>query len=225
VRISELSRVSGVPLATVKFYLRDGVLPPGERTGPNQADYGQEHLRRLRLVRALVEIGGVSIARVRGVLAAVDDEGLSTHDMLGTVQDALTLSEPRPDADWQRARSEVDAFVEARGWRVREASPSRDRLADVLLVLRTLIADPARPVDPEFGPTPTADQLFGHYVGFVEQVAAGEIAALPGEGASRAELAEATVVGIALFGQALAALRSLAQEDASARRFAEDSSV
>src|SRR5256886_17599843 len=46
VRISDLSRQTGVPTATIKFYLREHLLPPGAMTARNQADYGSEHLRR-----------------------------------------------------------------------------------------------------------------------------------------------------------------------------------
>lgn len=42
----ELAECSGVPVATIKFYLRTGLLAPGERTSPNQARYTGEHVRR-----------------------------------------------------------------------------------------------------------------------------------------------------------------------------------
>ena len=72
-RISELSRVSGVPVPTVKFYLREGLLSEGVRTSPNQAQYDDSHLQRLRLIRALVGAGGLSLATTREVLRQVDD--------------------------------------------------------------------------------------------------------------------------------------------------------
>ena len=72
-RIAELSRRSGVPVPTIKYYLREGLLPGGTPTGRNQADYDERHLHRLRLVRALVDVGQVSIAGAREVLGAVDD--------------------------------------------------------------------------------------------------------------------------------------------------------
>ena len=36
-RISELARRSGLPVATVKYYLREGLLPAGEPTAATQA--------------------------------------------------------------------------------------------------------------------------------------------------------------------------------------------
>ena len=35
-RISELSRHSGVPTTTIKFYIREGLLPAGTRSHRNQ---------------------------------------------------------------------------------------------------------------------------------------------------------------------------------------------
>ncbi|MYU47619.1 MerR family transcriptional regulator, partial [Streptomyces sp. SID7803] len=51
-RLSELSERSGIATATIKYYLREGLLPPGERLSATQAEYDESHLRRLRLVRA-----------------------------------------------------------------------------------------------------------------------------------------------------------------------------
>ncbi|MDT7789402.1 MAG: hypothetical protein QOF58_7821 [Pseudonocardiales bacterium] len=89
-RVGELSKRSGVPVATIKYYLREGLLPAGVLTSPNQAHYDDEHLRRLRLVRALVDVGGLSIAAVREVLTAVDTRDDSLHNKLGKVQEAIT---------------------------------------------------------------------------------------------------------------------------------------
>ena len=89
-RVGELSKRSGVPVATIKYYLREGLLPAGVLTSPNQAYYDDEHLRRLRLVRALVDVGGLSIAAVREVLAAVDTREGSMHKKLGAVQEAIS---------------------------------------------------------------------------------------------------------------------------------------
>ncbi|MGZ3147390.1 MerR family transcriptional regulator [Lentzea chajnantorensis] len=89
-RVGELAKRSGVPVPTIKYYLREGLLPAGVLTSPNQAHYDEEHLRRLRLVRALVDVGGLSIAAVREVLAAVDTRDDSLHNKLGAVQEAIS---------------------------------------------------------------------------------------------------------------------------------------
>jgi DNA-binding transcriptional MerR regulator len=55
-RISELAERSGVPAATIKHYLREGVLGPGEevvRTSRNMAYYPPHFVERIQLVRRL----------------------------------------------------------------------------------------------------------------------------------------------------------------------------
>lgn len=78
-RIGELSRASGVPVPTIKFYLREGLLPAGELTSPNQARYGEAHLRRLHLIRALTDVGGLPLASVGKVVEAVEDHERPVH--------------------------------------------------------------------------------------------------------------------------------------------------
>jgi DNA-binding transcriptional MerR regulator len=67
-KISELSRRSGIPLPTIKFYIREGLLPAGERTAMTQAIYGEEHLERLSLIRALKDDAGLSLATITNML-------------------------------------------------------------------------------------------------------------------------------------------------------------
>src|SRR5690606_4216279 len=92
-RISELSAQTGVPVPTIKYYLREGLLPEGERGAPTQAAYGEAHVQRLRVIRAL-STAGVSIAGTRRVLDALDDPPEDAHRLLGTAHAAIT---PPPD--------------------------------------------------------------------------------------------------------------------------------
>src|ERR687889_297602 len=119
VQISELARRAGVPVATVKYYLREGLLPPGERTGATRARYGEEHVERLRLVRALLGPGGLSIARARAVLAAVDSPDTSVHAALGAAHRALPGVGSEGPADLDRAQD----LLRRRGGRVAGGPP------------------------------------------------------------------------------------------------------
>jgi DNA-binding transcriptional MerR regulator len=67
-RMAELSERSGVPIATIKYYLREGLLPQGTPVSATRADYGEAHLRRLRLIRALIEVGEVPVAGISAIL-------------------------------------------------------------------------------------------------------------------------------------------------------------
>jgi DNA-binding transcriptional MerR regulator len=112
-RVGELSKRSGVAVPTIKYYLREGLLPAGVLTSPNQAHYDDEHLRRLRLVRALVDVGGLSIATVREVLAAIDTRDESLHNKLGAVQEAI--SQPSAGELDPLAVADVQAFFARHG--------------------------------------------------------------------------------------------------------------
>jgi DNA-binding transcriptional MerR regulator len=65
-RISELSSHTEIPVATIKFYLRENLLHEGVRTAATQSQYDQSHVARLRLIRALlVRVGYPSQPHIR----------------------------------------------------------------------------------------------------------------------------------------------------------------
>lgn len=66
--IGELSRRTGLPVKTIRFYSDEGLLPPTERTSAGYRLYDTRALARLELVRTLRELG-VGLADVGRVLA------------------------------------------------------------------------------------------------------------------------------------------------------------
>ena len=50
-RISELSERTGVPVATIKYYVREGLLPAPARSVGNYRLYRGAHLERLQFIR------------------------------------------------------------------------------------------------------------------------------------------------------------------------------
>lgn len=214
--MAELSRRSGVPVATIKYYLREGLLPAGTATAATRAEYGQPHLRRLRLIRALVEIGEVPIASIRAILAAADDESVSTHDLLGTVQYSLGPSVTEPaeiDEAWRKARGQVDELIETMDWNVMEEAPARTMLIAALAAVERsgsavapALTDYARAV------SSLARLEVGGLWASADAAAGASDAA-----AGRLSLTESAVIGMVLFERVMIALRRLAQEDASAR--------
>jgi DNA-binding transcriptional MerR regulator len=206
--MSELSRETEVPVPTVKYYIREGLLPSGSPTGPNQAEYGQDHVRRLRLIRVLREVGGLGIAQVRKVLEAIDAEELSLHEVLGRAHHALAPSEEpsEPSPELARVKEKVDRFIEDLGWRVSADAPARWTLAEALLALERMWGVEGA-------------ETFLPYARVADRVAASELASRPPNG-SRAGMVEWMVVGTVVYEAVLTALRRLAQEHHSARRFA-----
>lgn len=199
--MAELSSRSGVPIATVKYYLREGLLPPGESTGATRAVYSDEHVRRLRLVRALSDVGGLRLADVRRVLAAVDDEDTTLHDVLGVAQGALSPLGPAPT---RRSVDRVAALVRRRRWRVAPDGANAAALARALDAMDDV--DDGLP-----------DEALDGYAGVVADLAAVEV---PTIDASSAETAvRQTVVRTVLVEPVLLALRRMAHEDVSGRRF------
>ncbi len=150
-KISELSLKADIPLATIKFYLREGLLPPGERIGPNQAIYGTGHLSRLRLIRTMRDIGGLSIATIRDILQHADEA--FGPSVLAYVTDAIA-DRPGPTIapslttgpDRVRAEEEVDMVLSRLQWDIRPESRVRARLVDALMAIRATV-EPDVPVE------------------------------------------------------------------------------
>lgn len=55
--IAELERASGVPRTTIHYYLRRKLLPRPHKTASSRSLYTEEHLRRLREIRKLRDVG------------------------------------------------------------------------------------------------------------------------------------------------------------------------
>jgi DNA-binding transcriptional MerR regulator len=199
-RISELARRSGLPTATVKYYLREGLLPAGEPTAATQAQYNESHVERLLLIRALLGTGGLSIPAARAVLDVVDDPSTPLHEALGAAHYALPSSrtDPSPE-ELDRARGHLRRW----GWKTDDASPSLAVLAAALHALQTA----------HFA---TPDDLLDRYASAAVTLAEQDVASVPTD--SAAEAVRFVVIGTVLLEPVLLALRRLAQENASGRR-------
>ncbi|HEX6151777.1 MerR family transcriptional regulator [Nocardioides sp.] len=197
--MSELAARSGVPVPTVKYYLREGLLPPGEATGATRAIYSEDHVRRLRLIRALVEVGGLRLADVNRVLAAVDDSGTPLHEVLGVAQSAISPVGPSPSA---RSLERVDALIRRRRWRVAPDSVNRTVLARALDALDD--ADDALP-----------DDALSGYAETVSGLAEVEVPTI--DTTSSETAVRQTVLRTVLIEPVLLALRRMAHEHVSSR--------
>lgn len=201
IRISELSRTTSVSVATIKYYLREGLVPPGEIAAPNQGEYSDVHVHRLRLVRVLREVGGLSIEAIRDIVQAIEDPALSLHDVLGVAHRAISPAAPRDELP---EIAEVDELLRQLAWDVSPSAPGRHELARALASLRALERD----IDAT---------TFLPYAEAVEPLAQQEVDSLPA-GISTDEAIEYAITGTVVYGAALGTLRRLAQEHHSARR-------
>ena len=197
-RISELAAHTGLPVATIKYYLREHLLHPGTAMGATRADYDESHVDRVRLVRTLITVGGLSIERTRTVVAALERPPASRHDLLGTAHAVL-----RPGAE------EDDATLAGRlvgllGWPVRADSPAALQLAAAVGTARA-------------GGWDCPEGLLVEWGALARQIAevdvSDELATMPPADA----LAHA-IVGTVLTDPILLALRRVAQEAVSAEK-------
>jgi DNA-binding transcriptional MerR regulator len=204
VRIAELSRRSGVAVPTIKFYLREGMLPPGERTSPNQAQYDDGHVRRLRMVRAMIDIGGLSVAAVRDILTTVDSPTDDIDKLMGTV--SIGMIDAPKEVD-ETAMAEVGALLTELGWACNPEHPSVRSLALVLTAAR------------ELGHERIIDAI-RRYAKACELIAAVDLDYV--EAVTEVDhILESVVIGTVLGDSAIGALRRLAQTVESGRRHAE----
>ncbi|MFC0672632.1 MerR family transcriptional regulator [Brachybacterium hainanense] len=192
-KISELSSASAVSVGTIKYYLREGLLPAGERTSRTTAEYGEEHLGRLRLIRALLEEGGLGIDGVRRVVAALDVPDPARLDLMATSQDALVAGVGRELPDDTRAR----AWLVRRGWPI---LPEDDPLPGRLEAAWSACERAGIDID---------GSVMDRYADAVEQVARVDVASVPVRDPAAA--VHRVVVGTVMIDPVLSALRLLAQ--------------
>ena len=138
-KVSELSERSGVPLPTIKFYIREGLLPSGQRTGRNQADYSEEHLERLTLIRALREDAELGVAAIARALKAADTAKAEfVQAAIDAVQRSFGPDIDEQTAVYKQARAEVLRMAGARGWPVLGSDNSvRDAARALVLIWRS----------------------------------------------------------------------------------------
>ncbi|WP_329406839.1 MerR family transcriptional regulator [Streptomyces sp. NBC_00704] len=201
-RISELSRRSGVSVTTIKYYLREGLLPPGRQTSATQAEYDDQHLHRLRLIRALTGVRGLSVGAAREVLDALTEHACDTHRVLGVALGSVRVG--GAPAEGSAEAAEVAELVDELGWRVHETAPARTVLAETLSSLRAL-------------GVPLDRHALLPYARLAERTAVLDLDQLDGLD-DPLEAAERALLLTVLLEPALMALRRLAQENESARR-------
>jgi len=204
-RIAELSRHTGVPVPTIKYYLREGLLPAGELTSPNQARYDDRHVQRLRLVRVLLDVGRLPIATIRQLLSALDEPDPDVHRVLGTALPTAVSGKDSLDPDGvEAARVRIDKLVQERAWLVGRETTARQGAAEALAAFEQVGADVGMLLEQY---ADVAETIAGHDLDFVGRAPDAE------------GMLYHAVVGSILGDALLAALRRMAQEHESAKKF------
>ena len=196
-KVSELSEKSGVPLPTIKFYIREGLLPKGASTAKNQADYGAEHLQRLTLIRALKDDAGLGIEAIARALRAADQ---SRDEFIVAAIDGLErpqgMSVDETSEEYRACVEVVMANASARGWNVTPKDTSVLEASRALTII-------ARAFPEEVGSALTP------YFDAAEQIARHEIPEDWVPSQSRESALSYALLGTVLFEPLILALRRM----------------
>ncbi len=207
-RFSELEQSTGLPAATIKYYLREGLVPHGVRTSPTQAQYDDTHVHRVRLVRALTEVGGLTITAARDVIALMHEPGRSRLESVGKVHFAVQAARhPLTAEPTETSTARATELIARRGWHVRPTNPARAALAGVLDHFARL-------------GHPDALGLLDDYAAAAERLAHAEVDTLSSLDVDH--MAEHAVMMTVLGGALLDALRALAQESVASSKMSSE---
>ena|ERR1700690_451194 len=142
--VSQLAARTRTSIPSIKFYVREGILRPGDLSAKHRAFYSDTHVRRLRLIRVLMRVGGLGLPSIRDVCKLLDAKGSRPIDtIIAHVIDCLGRRGRRRSAptgpEAARAHREVLGLLEARGIRVRREANAVADLANALVGLRHVI--------------------------------------------------------------------------------------
>jgi len=126
--MKDLTRETGLTRETIHFYITQGLLPPGTKTGRNTAEYGSEHLFRLKRIR---DLQGRHFLPLRAIKALLEDELASEN--LTPEQEELLARVRVTLPDLGRDRGQTVALAEAAG-RLAEDEVTQLREAGIIEV-------------------------------------------------------------------------------------------
>jgi DNA-binding transcriptional MerR regulator len=124
-RMGELAEASGVSAATIKHYLREGLLPEPVKTSRNMAYYPPEFVERIRLIKQLQEERFMPLKVIREVLDEDPDRARALVELEDRILErALEGERTRTPASEVRERYDVPAEVLDRLEEIEVLSPN-----------------------------------------------------------------------------------------------------
>lgn len=132
-RLRELAERTGAAIPSIKFWIREGILPAGTLRNQTTAVYDDRHVERIALIVTLRDDFALPIAGIRDLTAVID----SPHEPLVHVMERCQVIATGISADGVIAAREsghasrVDEVIENVGW-PDVPSVARDALAAAL---------------------------------------------------------------------------------------------
>lgn len=197
--LKELSAATGVSAASIKFYLREGLLQRGDEIHPTRAEYSSRHVERLELISGLRKVVGLRIDQIRSLIGLIEDSGISRLELLGRTQ-AMVLGAPEGNVPDHPLVAEL---------LVRHDWP--DSPSDARTLLNKTLSDLEG-----MGLSVSADVVHG-YARAADQVAQQDLGTVF-DAESRDQAVLAVAVGVRAYSRLLLSLVALAQASQSIRR-------
>ena len=124
-RMGELAEASGVSAATIKHYLREGLLPEPVKTSRNMAYYPPEFVDRIRLIKQLQEERFMPLRVIRSMLDEDPDRARTLVELEDRILErALAGERTRTPTSEVRERYDVPAEVLDRLEEIEVLSPN-----------------------------------------------------------------------------------------------------
>lgn len=128
-RMKDLCERTGLLRQVIHFYIQQGLVPEGHKTGRNMAYYGDEHLERILLVRRLQHERFLPLRAIKALLNE-QHEAFSPAQRQFVNEVKLCLSQSLGVRPMRPSTVRVDELVQSLGVRERDV----DDLIDVGLV-------------------------------------------------------------------------------------------
>jgi DNA-binding transcriptional MerR regulator len=198
VKMSILARLSGVPAATIKHYLREGLLPePAVKTGRNMALYDPALAERIKQIKALQREHFLPLRVIKSVLDGKPSEE-DDAETAAAIQRALASLAPRDvrtraELVASGAQEEDLAFFEALGLITPTKVEGQDTFrGDDLALLRLLATSRRAGITQEMLPP----DIVGPYVHAIRELVRVELemfrrGVVPRAGANLAAITDA----------------------------------
>lgn len=108
-KIGQLSKETGTPVRTIRFYEDKGVLPPPRRTDAGYREYDERAISRLRFVAA-AQGAGLRLSEIKGILAVRDRGDAPCEHTIALLVGKRDEIDSRIK-DLKRLRTEVDNLL------------------------------------------------------------------------------------------------------------------
>ena len=216
-KLNQLAATTGASTATIKYWIREQILPPGALRNQTTAVYDTAHVHRIHLIRTLRERFDQPIADIRHLTGMLDDHTVPMVTVMDACQHiaaGLGGGDANPDTD-----SDTDA------------SPHHDIVRDLLHLTgwpdvsstaRAALVDTLREVDEDGAPY-SADRLTT-YATALAGIAQEDLAYVSDtntdntEEPHRDEIARRVLIGTRAQTRVLLAMNNLAHASAAIRR-------